>query len=307
MSETSEAVARVRGIVVPVPTPFDGSGQIDEELFATMAAHYASRGVGAMFLFGSYGQGPAMSTEQRKRGLEVVLKAVPEGVTVIPQVGAVDPYTGRELAEHAAEHGAHALASVGPYYYADRPAREITDHFRFMFDGSDLPILIYNNARYQGHDITPRQLAEIREEIPAIFALKMAKGTLGELLKYRNALGDDIAIFAPQENLFPGMLMGQAGTISPPLTTAVELGLALVAAIDGGDTAEALRLQLALLQFASRMQQLSPYGRAVRAEGLRYIGFDVKEYPRWPTTPLPDDARQLLHGAIDEAKSAAAQ
>ena len=307
MGETNEAISRVRGMVVPLPTPFDGKGEIDEDLFATMAGYYVDRGVRAIFLFGSYGQGPAMSTEQRKRGLEIILGAVPDDVTVIPQVGAVDPYTGRELANHAAEHGAQALGSVGPYYYADRPEREITDHFRFTFADTDLPVLIYNNARYQGHDISPKQFAGMCEEIPSIFALKMAKGTLGDLLKYRNAVGDDIKIFAPQENLYPGMLVGQAGTISPPLTTAVELGLALVAAIDAEDANEALRLQLALLQFASRMQQLSGFGRAVRAEGLRYIGFDVKEYPRWPTTPLPDDARRLLHEAIDEATSAAAK
>ncbi len=307
MINSSDATSRVRGIVVPLPTPFDGRGEIDKDLFAAMADHYAKRGVGAFFLFGSFGQGPAMSTEQRKRGLEIVLAAVADQVTVVPQVGAVDPYTARELAEHAAEAGAPALASVGPYYYADRSEEEIIEHFLFAFAASDLPVLLYNNPRYQGYDIGPQQLARLRENIPAIFALKMAKGTLGDVMKYRAALDDGLKVFAPQENLFPGMLVGQAGTISPPLTTAVELGLALVAAIDAGTIEEALRLQLALLRFASRMQQLSVWGRAVRAEGLRYNGFDVSEYPRWPTPPLPEDARRLLHEAIDEAKNAAAQ
>ncbi|MGH3118857.1 MAG: dihydrodipicolinate synthase family protein, partial [Gaiellales bacterium] len=67
MINSSDATSRVRGIVVPLPTPFDGRGEIDKDLFAAMADHYAKRGVGAFFLFGSFGQGPAMSTEQRKR------------------------------------------------------------------------------------------------------------------------------------------------------------------------------------------------------------------------------------------------
>lgn len=301
----TSATSEVRGVVLPLPTPFDGQGNVDEELLAAMAEHYVNLGVRSLFLFGSFGQGPAMTAEQRKRGLEIVLGQVGSRATVIPQIGAVDPYSSRDLAEHAVAYGAPALATVGPYYYADRSPDEIRRHLGFVFADLAAPVLVYNNARYQGYDITPKQMALLRAEVPTMFAVKMAKGTLADLQRYRTALGDEIKLFAPQENLFPGMLIGQAGTISPPMSAVVELGLALVAAIDAGDVPEALRLQLAVLRYVSQLQLLSEWGRTVRAESLRYIGFPVKQYPRWPAEPMPPDARRVLHEAIDAARAAA--
>jgi N-acetylneuraminate lyase len=296
----------VRGVVLPLPTPFDGQGNVDEQLLAAMAEHYVNLGVRSLFLFGSFGQGPAMTAQQRRHGLEVVLAAVGARATVIPQIGAVDPYSSRELAEHALQAGAPVLGTVGPYYYADRSPDEIRRHLGFVFADITAPVLLYNNARYQGYDITAKQMVALRSEVPTIFAVKMAKGTLADLQRHRAALGDDVKLFAPQENLFPGMLIGQAGSISPPMSAVAELGLALVAAIDAGQTEEALRLQLAVLRYAAQLQQLSAWGRGVRAESLRYIGFPVKEYPRWPTEPMPAEGLHLLHEAIDTARAAVA-
>lgn len=296
---------QIRGMVVPLPTPFDGDGEIDEALLGDMAEYYVEKGADAYFLFGSYGQGPAMSVPQRKRALEVIVKAVGDAVPLVPQIGAVDPYTARDLALHARDQGVQAIAMVGPYYYADRSDAELTEHVRFVASAAQLPVLLYNNPRYQGYSFTPEKLAALREQVPAIFGVKMAKGSLGDILAYRNALGPDFTLFAPNENLYPGMLVGQSGTISPPLTTAIELGVALVRAIDERRSTDAERLQVALLQFASRLKPLNRWGRAVRAAGLRHIGFAVKQYPRWPTPPLPEKVRVQVGEAIDAARAAA--
>ncbi len=83
----------VKGMLLPLPTPFDGDGGLDEKLLADMATYYVERGVDSLFLFGSYGQGPAMSVEQRKRGLEAIMARVQGKVPIVVHIGAVDPYT----------------------------------------------------------------------------------------------------------------------------------------------------------------------------------------------------------------------
>ena len=97
----------------------------------------------------------------------------------------------------------------------------------------------------------------------------------------------------------------EAGTVSPPLTMAVEPGVALVKAVERGNDLEARRLQEAVIRFHGVVMHLAiSCGRAVYTEGLRHIGFDVKEYPRWPVPAVPASMKAQLCKAIDEARAA---
>lgn len=295
----------VRGMFLPLLTPFDGNGGLDEGLLADLARYAVDRGVQSLFLFGSFGQGPAMSIDQRKRGLEIVLRAVGDRLPVIPQIGAVDPYTARDLALHARAQGVPAIGAVGPYYYTDRSEDDLVAHFRLVDEAAQLPFFLYNNPAYQGYSISLKTLQRLKKEIPRAFGLKMAKGSIDDVLKSRAAMGPDFKLFAPAENLYPGLLAGLTGSISPPLNLAIELGVSLCRAVDAGDHREAERLQLVMFEFLTVTQELNKYGRAAQAEGMRHLGFALKQYPRWPTANLPSDARDMLYRAMDRARDAA--
>ena len=49
----------VKGMLLPLPTPFDGNGGLDEGVLAQMTRYYIEQGVDALFPFGSFGMGPA--------------------------------------------------------------------------------------------------------------------------------------------------------------------------------------------------------------------------------------------------------
>jgi len=299
-------VDEIRGMFVPVPTPFTRDGDLDEAMFAEMVNHYIEVGGNALFLFGSVGQGAAMPVTMRKRALEVALEAAANRLPVVPNVGTVDPFSGRELGVHAREHGCIAVGLVGPYYYSDRSTEELIAHVKMVDDATQLPLFIYNNPAYQGYSIEPSAMAKIRDAVPNMFGLKIAKGGISDILRYQSAMGKDFKLFAPQQNLFPGMLIGQAGSVSPPLTMAMEVGVAFIRAIDAGDNEEALRIQIALFDFSQSLAKLNKYGRTVQFEGLKHAGFDLQMYPRWPTMPMPAEALADLHACIDRIRSAVA-
>ena len=91
----------IKGIVMPVPTPFLENGEVDERMLEEIIDFYLASAVQATFINGSFGQGPAMSVEQRKRTAELAVKRVNHRVPVMVHVGAVDPYTSSDLARHA--------------------------------------------------------------------------------------------------------------------------------------------------------------------------------------------------------------
>jgi dihydrodipicolinate synthase/N-acetylneuraminate lyase len=295
----------VKGMLLPLPTPFDGDGGLDEGLLAEMAAYYVDRGVDSLFLFGSYGQGPAMAVEQRKRGLESIMKRVHGKIPIVVHIGAVDPYTSKELGLHARAEGADAVGIVGPYYYSDRSEAELMEHVRFLDDALKMPLFFYNNPKYQGYPVTPRMLRKMREVAPRLFGAKLAMGTIDDAMEYRTAMGPDFGLFVLASSLYPGLRCGITGTVSPPLTLAPDIGVALVRAVEQGKDLEAGRLQEAVIRFHAVFIRLGQScGRAAYTEGLRHMGFPLKQYPRWPTPEIPEGAKLEIRKAIDEANAA---
>jgi len=288
-------------MVMPVPTPFLENGEVDEKVFEELLDFYLASKVNAFFINGSYGQGPAMSVEQRKRTVEIAVKRVKQRVPVMVHIGAVDPFTSSDLGRHARATGADAAAIVGPYYYSDHNEYEVIEHFRVVAQATELPILVYNNPQYSGYNITPTMMTRLVEAAPSVFGCKLAKGTISEAQRYLSAVGKDFTLFAPASNVFPGMLVGIKGTISPPLSAAPEIGVRLVEAIDKRDWDKATQDQVKILEFLAATDPLfSVFGRSSQREALRLRGFDIKRFPRWPAKPLTDDARQTIKSALEK-------
>ncbi len=294
-------LSAIRGMVMPVPTPFLENGDVDEKVFEELLDFYLASGVQAFFINGSYGQGPAMSVEQRKRTAEIAVKRVNRRLPVMIHVGAVDPFTSSDLGRHARSIGADAVAIVGPYYYSDHNEYEVIEHFRVVDQATQLPVLVYNNPQYSGYNITPAMMARLVEAVPRVFGSKLAKGTISEAQRYLSAVGKDFSLFAPAGNVFPGMLVGIKGTISPPLSAAPEIGVRLVQAIDQRDWERATMDQVKILEFLAATDPLfTAFGRSSQCEALRLRGFDVKRFPRWPAKPLTEEARQTIRSSLEK-------
>lgn len=294
-------VGPIKGMVMPVPTPFLEDGEVDGRMFETLIDYYLSAGLNAFFINGSYGQGPAMNVEQRKKTAELAVQRVHQRKPVIVHVGAVDPFTSSELARHARSIGADAIGIVGPYYYSDHMEYEIIEHFRIVDQAAQLPVLVYNNPQYSGYAITPAMMSKLVEAVPRIFGTKLAKGSISEAQRYLSAVGKEFSIFALADNLFPGMLVGLKGTISPPLSAAPEIGMALLEAIEKRDWEKATLLQVKILEYIAATDPLfSTFGRSSQCEELRIRGFNIRRFPRWPARPLTEEARATLRASLEK-------
>ena len=104
----------IRGVLLPVITPFDEKERLDETIMRELVDFHIGAGVHGLFVLGSTGQGPAMSTEERKRAAAVALDQAKGRVAVVIHVGTADTQSTVELAEHAAANNASAVAIVPP-------------------------------------------------------------------------------------------------------------------------------------------------------------------------------------------------
>ncbi len=296
----------IRGMLLPVPTVFEDDGRIDEKLMDELVDYYIAAGVNGLFIGGSFGQGPAMSIDERKQLADIVLSRAAKKISVVVHAGTADPFTSIDLGKHALQAGASALAFVGPYYYADHSPDEVREHFRMIGRELKAPMMLYNNPKYQGYPISAQLMKQMRDDSPQIFAAKLAMGTVDEARIYLRTLGEDFTLFSLASNLFPGMTVGISGTVSPPLAMFPELGVELVRAIDRKDYARALEMQQAVIEFHSSFlmpQVLKDCGRSIYRYGLKELGFNVKRYPRWPAGDMSTERQKWLSDTYARARS----
>jgi dihydrodipicolinate synthase/N-acetylneuraminate lyase len=302
-SNGSDSISkRFRGLIAPIPTVFDGTGEVDIPVMRELTNWYMDKGARGFFVLGSQGQGPACRSDQRKDVAETVLGEVNGSVPVVIQVGAVDPYTSMDLATHAAKAGADAIGMVGPYYYSDRNEWEIIEqHKQVAAVAPETPMFLYNNPEYSGYPTTAERMQTLRNEIPLVFGAKLAAGTIDQAKEYIDVLGEEFNIFIPVNQLVEGMKIGVSGSIAagPPVTMP-EVGVALVDAIQSGDEARATEIQNSMNEHGKRTKELRQYGRAGTMVGLQIRGFAVKQYPRWKTKEMTAEHRALLESSMKQ-------
>lgn len=291
----------IRGILVPLITPFDEKGLVDEPMMRRLVDFYVKAGVQGVFALGSSGQGPVMSVAERKRAAAITVDQAAKRLPVIVHVGTADAESTVELAEHAAETGASGIGVIPPYYYSDHSEYEIFAHYRAVAHAVPLPILIYENPKYSGISIPPDFAARMKQEIPTIRAIKVAYGQ-GALLEYVRLFPPDVSVFTGNADLFGLVPFGLAGMINPPTSFLPELCVALWRALDAKRYEEAVEAQRRV-DTAQRLvaRALRRYGRIALAEVFRMRGFAIKHFPKWETQPMPREARDELAREIKTA------
>jgi 4-hydroxy-tetrahydrodipicolinate synthase len=149
------------GIIPPAITCFDRDGEIDEtaqrEVIRFQAQH-----VHGFYPCGTYGSGPLMTLDERKRVAEIVVEEKGD-CAVIVHVGAVNTRQSVELARHAQSIGADAVGAIPPYYYK-YTSDQLLDHYRAIMGAVDIPVFLYNNPGLSGNPISADMLATLADE-----------------------------------------------------------------------------------------------------------------------------------------------
>jgi dihydrodipicolinate synthase/N-acetylneuraminate lyase len=291
----------IRGVLLPIITPFDEKVRFDEEMMRQLVDFHVKAGVQGLFVLGSTGQGPAMTTEERKQTAAIALDQAKKRVPVVIHVGTADTGTTVELAEHAAANGADAVAIVPPYYYSDHTEFEIMAHYKAVHKAVALPIYIYENPKYSGISIAPGFAVRMKEQVPALQGIKVAYGQ-GALLEYVRLL-PDVAVFTGNADLFGLVPFGVAGMINPPTSFAPEICVELFKALDSKNYPRAVEAQKKV-DAAARIvaARLRKYGRVPLQEVFRMRGFAVKRFPKWETEQMPKEEIAKLERELRDAE-----
>ena len=142
---------KMKGVVPPMLTPFKENGELDREGLKTLVS-FLKKEVDGLFITGSYGAGPMMTTEERKEVVETTIGVTKGDIPVIPMVGSTNNMESIELAQHAEKVGANAVAAVGPFYFSHKED-DLVDFYSNLVESVKIPVYLYNNPGFQGYTI----------------------------------------------------------------------------------------------------------------------------------------------------------
>jgi 4-hydroxy-tetrahydrodipicolinate synthase len=274
--------AELGAILVPMVTPFDASGRVDEEAAVRLMHHLLDHGADGLVVCGTTGEAATMSDEEQLGLVRLAVAEVGERATIVAGTGSNDTRHAVHLTERATELGADALLSVNPYY--NRPSRRgIIRHYEEVNRATDRPIVLYNIPQRTGSDMANDLLAELAQ-LEHVVAVKQAnEANLAKI--------DGLEIYAGNDDMFAKVLdLGEPGGI---LVAAHLFGPELRRMVDEPDERQQIDDSL---KDVYRDLAVAPLACSTKT-ALNLIGLPVGP-PRLPYVELDEQETEVIRAML---------
>ena len=205
---------QLRGIFAALATPFtEGGERVDEAALRQLVDHMIAHGIHGLVSTGGTGEGAALTAEERRTVLEIILD---QNRGRLPVFAATSACATREvvaLSRHAQQAGATGVMVLGPYYDQVNE-EELYWHYATVATAIDLPMIVYNHPGSTGYSLRPEFLARLAHTIDNIVAIKDTTGEIDRLHYLMQLCGDKATVFNGADTLaFAGFAAGSVGAI----------------------------------------------------------------------------------------------
>lgn len=235
-------MSRLSGMYPALITPFTGDGTVDEAALRRVVAYHIEKGTDGLFVCGSLGTGPAMSTDERRRVAEVVAGTARGHLGIIIHAGSINLHEAVALARHAEELQADAVAAIPPYYFkVTWPV--VRAYYERLVDATRLPVWAYNYPGLVHFEFTIDQVLELAGRGVRGFKDSGLSLFLLQQVLYRVDREEFSVFSAVPPMLFAALADGVDGFVGGPNNALPQYYNAIYAAATAGDWARAVRLE----------------------------------------------------------------
>jgi 4-hydroxy-tetrahydrodipicolinate synthase len=270
-----------RGIFPPLVTPFTPDDRVDEEAYRQLIRRLLPH-VNGFVPGGTTGEFSYLTTDERKRIIEVCLDEVDGRVPVLAGTGAPATRDALALTEWARDAGVSGALIVAPYYL--KPSfNEVYDHFSAL-NRLGLPIVLYNIPQCAGTDLRWWTAEGLLLDMDNVVGIKDSSGDVRFLEALLEKVKGKVSIFVGHdEAVLPALAAGADGAIVGSANLVPDVWQTIYRAVQEGDLATARQWQ-EWVQPLARVVAGSNPAQAVK-KGLEMMGL-----------PLGDARRPILPG-----------
>jgi 4-hydroxy-2-oxoglutarate aldolase len=171
----------VRGILPPIPTPFDTSGQVAYSALRENLQRWNQYGLAGYVVLGSNGEAAYLEHAEKVRLLQAARAAIPADKLLIAGTGCESTASTIELTRQAADAGANAALVITPNFYDGKMSPDaLVKHFCAVADASPIPVLLYNVPKFTHVDMAATTIARAAPH-PNIVGIKDSSGNITKL------------------------------------------------------------------------------------------------------------------------------
>jgi 4-hydroxy-tetrahydrodipicolinate synthase len=208
-----------QGIWPAMLTPLDAQLNIDHPKLAAHAKSLMRAGCGGVTIFGTTGEGPSFSLQERKQALEqMIANGVPaERIMVSTSCAAVTETL--ELTRHAVDLGVHGCLVLPPFFFKGVSDEGILNGYVQIIEGvnrKDWRLYLYHIPQVIGVNLTHGVIAELIKRYPNIIAgIKDSSCDRAHSVALAKAFMPPLTVYVGFEPDLPTMgPMGSTGAIS---------------------------------------------------------------------------------------------
>jgi dihydrodipicolinate synthase/N-acetylneuraminate lyase len=283
----------LRGAIAAALTPLKDAGEaLDEAAVGPYVDFLGAGGVDGLLALGTTGEGFLLPLEQRRRAAQLFVEAGRGRLQVAVHCGAQSTWDTVELAAHAADIGADAVAVMAPPYFTLDDA-ELLAHFAAAARAAaPTAFYVYEFAARSGYAVPVSVLEQLREEAPNFRGLKVSDTPWERFAPYLLE-GLDILV-GPEALIAQGLAAGAVGAVSALASAFPEL---VASAVRDPAAADLGPVRAALERFP-----LQAAAKVVVAQRGVPIGPDVRR----PLRTLTDEERTELEAWLESSSQARA-
>lgn len=200
------------GSCTAIVTPFSETGVDYERLKKNIDFQYEN-GSSALVVCGTTGEAATLSENEQEELLRVSVRHNAGRMKIIAGIGCNDTVKALHRAENARFAGADAVLMVTPYYNKSTQ-KGLIEHFTYVADRVDIPMILYNVPSRTGIGIEAQTYKTLSEH-PNINGVKEASGNIAAAAQVRSLCGDELYIWSGNDSdIVPLMSLGALGVIS---------------------------------------------------------------------------------------------
>ena len=289
------------GVYAAALTPLNADSTPDLESVPALLAFLAERGCHGALIFGTTGEGPSFSPEERRAvwGAALKIRETHPDFRLLAGTGTPSLQETIDLTKTAFDLGYDGVVVLPPYYYRTASDDGLFRWFESLIQKavpSDSYLLGYHFPQVAGIGFSMDLLKRLKDTFPAQFAgIKDSSHDPALASALGATFGTDLAVFTGTDSYLSMALQNSAaGCITAPANL---LSPGLRAIYDAFSRDEDLsKMQACVTEQRLILEKYTPFPSALKALLSKKYAF-----PRWPVRPpLVETAGELVEQAARE-------
>jgi 4-hydroxy-tetrahydrodipicolinate synthase len=283
------------GVLPAVTTKLTKNQELDPPAIRAGLERLIEAGVGGVVMLGMVGENASLTPIEKRNVLEIAVDTVKRRVPVLSGVAETTTRGAIEFARDAAKIGVDGyMVFPGLTYKSD--VRETVAFYRSIARGVQLPIMVYNNPRGYGVDITPDMLFELKDE-GNLVAIKEESYDTSRVTDLYNRLDDRFTVICGVDDLIvESAVLGVRSWVSGMANAFPRESVRLLQLCSDGKWEDAQRLYRVLIP----LFHLDTHVKLVQYIKLaENVTGGFSEQVREPRLPLVSEERARVLDIID--------